>query len=124
MIADAAGHAIAFRIAPGQAHELPHAIPLLAHLPGIPQWVVADRGYTSHRFREHIWDMGARPAIPPQRHEASVACPDWIYNNRNRVERLWARLKEWRAVATRYEKTATSFTGVLCLAATIDRLKR
>jgi len=53
-----------------------------------------------------------------------VACPDWIYINRNRVERLWARLKKWRAVATRYEKTAVSFTGVLCLAATIDRLKR
>ena len=34
------------------------------------------------------------------------------------------RLKEWRADATRYEKTAASFTGVLCLAATLDRLKR
>jgi transposase len=47
-----------------------------------------------------------------------------IYNNRNRVERLWARLKEWRAVATRYEKTAASFLGVLCLAATADWLRR
>jgi transposase len=37
-----------------------------------------------------------------------------------RVERLWARLKEWRAVATRYEKTASSFLGVLHLAATLD----
>jgi transposase len=36
------------------------------------------------------------------------------------IERLWARLKEWRAVATRYEKTAQSFMGVLCLAAAID----
>jgi transposase len=39
------------------------------------------------------------------------------------VERLWARLKEWRAVATRYEKTKASFLGVLCLAATTDWLK-
>ncbi len=100
MIADASGRAIAFRIAPGQAHELPHAVPLLERLPGVPKWVVGDRGYTSHRFREHIWSLGARPAIPPQRHEAPVACPEWIYANRNRVERLWARLKEWRAVAT------------------------
>jgi transposase len=53
-----------------------------------------------------------------------VACPEWIYTNRNQVERLWARLKEWRAVATRYEKTAISFTGVLCLAATLDWIKR
>ena len=124
MIADASGHAIAFRIAPGQAHELPHAIPLLDSLPGVPTWVVADRGYTSHAFREHIWSIGARPAIPPQRHEAPVACPEWIYNNRNVVERLWARLKEWRAVATRYEKTASSFMGILCLAATLDWIKR
>ena len=124
MIADAAGRAIAFHIAPGQAHELPHAMPLLERLPGVPKWIVGDRGYTSHAFREHIWSMGARPAIPPQRHEAPVACPDWIYNNRNQVERLWARLKEGRAVATRDEKTASSFMGVLCLAATLDRLKR
>lgn len=124
MIADGCGRAIAFRIAPGQAHELPYAVPLLATLPGVPRWVVADRGYTSHRFREHIWGMGSRPAIPPRRDEAPVACPDWIYNNRNIVERLWARLKEWRAVATRYEKTAASFAGLLHLAAAIDWLKR
>ena len=48
---------------------------------------------------------------------------EWIYNNRHLVENLWARLKEWRAVATRYEKTAHSFLGVLCLAATADWLK-
>ena len=53
-----------------------------------------------------------------------VACPDWIYNNRNQVERLWARLKEWRAIATRYEKTAVSFMGVLSLAAALDWLRR
>ena len=39
------------------------------------------------------------------------------------IERRWARLKECRAVATRSEKTAASFMGVLCLAATLDRLK-
>ena len=66
---------------------------------------------------------GARPAIPPKRNEAPVACPDYIYSNRNLVERLWARLKEWRAVATRYEKTACSFMGVLCMAAAMDWLK-
>jgi len=75
-------------------------------------------------WRPHILDKGARPAIPPQRHEAPVACPDWIHDNRNQVERLWARLEEWRAIATRYEKTAVSFIGVLRLAAAIDWLKR
>ena len=123
MVADASGRAVAFRIAPGQAHELPHAVPLLDRLPGVPLWVVADRGYSSHTFRDHVWSSGARPAIPAKRNEAPVACPDWAYANRNRVERLWGRLKEWRAVATRYEKTACSFMGVLCLAASIDWIR-
>ena len=68
--------------------------------------------------------MGARPAIPPKRHEAPVARPRWIYHNRSLVERLGARLKEGRAVATRHEKTARSFLGVLCLAAALDWLRR
>ena len=45
--------------------------------------MVADRGYARHAFREHIWERGARPAIPPKQNEAPVACPDWVYNNRN-----------------------------------------
>ena len=97
---------------------------LLDRLPDVPKWVVADRGYSSHTFREHICSLGAKPAIPPKQNEATVACPDWIYTHRNQVERLWARLKEWRAIATRYEKTATSFMGVLCLAAAMDWIKR
>ena len=123
MIADSAGRAVAFALAPGQAHELPHAVPLLQQLPDVPLWVVADRGYSSQAFRQHIWNLGARPAIPARQNEAPVACPDWIYTNRNRVERCWARLKEWRAVATRYEKTARSFLGLLHLVAALDWLK-
>ena len=98
-------------------------MPLLDRLPRMPGSVVADRGYTSHAFRSHIRDLGAQPAISTQRHEAPVACPDWIYVHRNQVERLWARLKEWRAIATRYEKTARSFMGVLCLKAAIDWIR-
>src|SRR4051812_47248260 len=90
VIADGLGRAVAFILAPGQAHELPQAVPLLDRLPGVPKWVVADRGLSSHAFREHIWERGARPAIPAKDNEAPVACPDWIYNNRNQVERLWA----------------------------------
>ena len=113
---------MAFALAPGQAHELPLAPGLLERLPDVPMWVVGDRGLASHAFRERVWAMGARPAIPPKRNETPVACPTWVYANRNRVERLWARLKEWRAVATRYEKTARAFLGVLCIAATMDWL--
>lgn len=123
VIADGRGRAIAFALAPGQAHELPMAPGLLDCLPGAPGWIVGDRGFASDAFRERIWNIGARPAIPPRRTDAPVACPAWIYNNRHLVENLWARLKEWRAVATRYEKTAHSFLGILCLAAAADWLK-
>jgi transposase len=123
VMADASGRAIGFALAPGQAHELPLAPLLLTLLSASPAWIVADRGYASHAFRDLVWGLGARPAIPSKRNEAPVACPAWIYVNRNRVERLWSRLKEWRAVATRYEKTACCFMGVLCMAATMDWVK-
>jgi hypothetical protein len=62
VIADGGGRAVAFNLAPGQAHELPIARTLLSRLPETPNWVVADRGYTSHALREHIWSIGSRPA--------------------------------------------------------------
>jgi transposase len=95
----------------------------LSFLTALALWIMADRGYSSPMFRMLIWDLGSRPAIPAKRNEAAVACPPWIYNNRNLVERLWSRLKQWRAVATRYEKTERAFMGVLCRAATMDWLK-
>ncbi len=63
------GGAIAFRIAPGQAREFPHAIPLLEHLPGVPMWVGGDRGYNkpwlSRAHLEH--GRGARhPTAAPR----------------------------------------------------------
>ena len=123
VLADAGGRAIAFVITPGQAAELPQAEGLLDFLPGTPMWTVADRGYSSHALRETIWSLGSTPAIPPRKNEAPVACRAWVYANRERVERLWSRLKEWRAVATRYDKTARSFLGVLSLAATFDWIR-
>ncbi len=89
MITDVIGRAVAFVLAPGQDHELPQAIPLLNKLPGVPKPLVADRSYSSHAFREHIWNLGARPVIPTGRNEEAPSCPSWIYNNRNQVERLW-----------------------------------
>ena len=62
VIADSLGRAIAFVLAPGQAHELPHAVALLDQIAGLPKWVIADRGYSSHAFGEHISNrMGIAP---------------------------------------------------------------
>ena len=65
MVADGRGRAVAFALAPGQAHELPLAPGLLDRLPRVPLWVVGDRGYSSH---ELIWASGARPAYAPGRY--------------------------------------------------------
>ncbi|GAN88703.1 transposase [Komagataeibacter intermedius TF2] len=66
-------------------------------------------------------EQGRRPVIPPRKNDPPVACPKWAY--RHLLENLWARLKEWRAVATRYEKTASSFLSVILIAATADYIK-
>ena len=78
MIAGGLGRALAFILAPGQAHELPHALPLLDRLPGVPQWVGADRGLSRPAFREHIWNLGARPAIPSKQTEAPDRGPSGL----------------------------------------------
>ena len=62
MIADGRGRAIAFVLAPGQAHELPLAPGLLGCLPDVPGWIVGDRGFAADAFRDRIWAMGARRA--------------------------------------------------------------
>ncbi len=107
--ANGRGKALSFTLTPGQTHDLPSAITLLEALP--------------RRSRHVVWDRSSRPVIPPKRNEPSVACPKWAYRHRHLVENLWACLKEWRAVATRYEKTAASFISVICIAATADYLK-
>ena len=99
------------------------AYALLDRLPDRPLHVVCDRGCAGHAFREHVRRMGAKLTIPPRRTDPEVRCDDYIYRNRTVVERLWGRLKEWRAVATRYEKIVASFMGVLQLAAALDWLK-
>src|SRR4029078_8142468 len=68
VIADGRGRA--FALARGQAHELPMAPGLLDCLPDVPGWVIGDRGLASDTFRDRIWDLGARPAIPPKRTDA------------------------------------------------------
>src|SRR6201994_1067842 len=83
VIADGSGRAIGFALAPGQANELPMGPVLLSFLPPMALWIVAHRGYSSPPFRILIWSLGSRPAIPTRRNEAPVACPPWIYTNRN-----------------------------------------
>ena len=65
----------------------------------------------------------AQRAAPPAQNQPPRARQAEFVVCDQTIERLWGRLKEWRAVATRYEKTARSFLGILCLAAAADWLK-
>jgi transposase len=109
---------------PGQGHELTVAPVLLnvACALGVVHRVVCDRGYSSAPWRAHIRAGGAEPVVPGNPTHPPVTHDRAAYRRRHRVENLWARLKEWRAVATRYDKTGSSYLGTLHLAAALDWL--
>jgi transposase len=80
--------------------------------------VLGDMGYDADWVREELLLRGVLPVIPPNpvRKEAPSLDRE-LYRLRNRVERLVGRLKQFRAVATRYDKTAESFLAFVQLAA-------
>ena len=124
-ICDSAGRALGFALIPGQASELraAPALLLIAAHPGHLGRVVCDGAYASAPWLHLIEEAGAKPVMRANpTHRNARPCDRAAYRRRHRVENLWARLKEWRAVATRYDKTAASFSGGLYLAPAFDRL--
>ena len=85
--------------------------------------VVCDRAYSAAWWREAIAGAGAEPVVPANPTHPAVDYGRAAYRRRHHVERGWGRLKEWRAVATRYEKTAASYLGVLHLASALDWIR-
>nr|WP_268925834.1 transposase [Stappia albiluteola] len=85
---------------------------------GGPRLMLADKGYDGDTIREALLPQGILPVIPPRsNHLAPAKCDDRAHKDRNRIERMFNRLKQLRRIATRYDKTARSFLGFLCLAA-------
>lgn len=117
---------MAFRLLPGQRSELKasDALLLTALRLGPVGRVVCDRGYSSASWRAGIRLVGAEPVVPANRTHPVVGYDHAAYRRRHHVEQAWGRLKEWRAVATRYEKTAQSYLGALHVAAALDWVKR
>jgi transposase len=111
-------------LVPGQAHELVPSMLPLKRLPKAPAWALADMACDAKEFRAAAQAMGAIPVVPsrnnPKRPEP---CPAYIYRHRNLIERCWSRLKEWRAIATRCDKTAISYAAGIAIAATLDWFK-
>ncbi len=85
--------------------------------------VICDRGYSSASWRAGIRVVGAEPVVPANRTHRAAEYDRAAYRERHRVEQLWGRLKEWRAVATRYEKTSESYLGALHVAAAMDWIR-
>ena len=92
---------------------------LLRALPPITR-LVADRAYDSNALRALIARLGAEAVIPPASNRVrQIPYDRAVYRSRNLVERLWCRLKDWRRVATRYDKLASNFLAATLIAAII-----
>ena len=83
-----------------------------------PKHMLADKGYDGDDVRSGLLMKGILPVIPPRANRKEpIACDFRAYRDRNRIERMFNRLKQSRRIATRYDKTSTSFIGFLNLAA-------
>ena len=79
--------------------------------------MLADKGYDSDDVRAALLMKGIVPVIPPKSNRRDpIACDFQAYKDRNRVERMFNRIKQFRRIATRYDKTAISYMGFLALA--------
>lgn len=102
----------------GQCHDAPQALPLLADL--APAYLIADRGYDSDLLVATLAVRGTCAVIPPRRKCRTPRAYDAArYAHRHPVERLFSRLKQFRRVATRYDKLDTHFLAFIHLAATV-----
>lgn len=79
--------------------------------------MVADKGYDADHFVAKIRAAGAEAVIPPRSNRlAPRAFDPHLYRARNLIERFFARLKQFRRIATRYDKLAKSFLSFIHLA--------
>ena len=82
--------------------------------------VTADKAYDSKTVRQQIKDDGAVPVIPSRSNARRKArCPKRIYRKRHKIENFFCRLKDWRRLATRYDKLARNFLAATCLVAAL-----
>lgn len=83
-------------------------------------WLIADRGYDAARFREALQGKGIKPCIPSRKSRGKpVRYDKRRYKRRNRIEIIFGRLKDWRRIATRYDRCPKVFLSAVALAATV-----
>jgi putative transposase len=109
------GHPVALKLTGAEAADGPHLPDLIAGTEAAA--VLADKGYDSDANRTAIRAAGAEPCIPPRKNRAEpIEYDRHLYKERNVVERYFARVKQYRRVATRYDKKAANFLGFVWLA--------
>ena len=117
-----------FRVTAGHRHEAVMFEELMAggtvRRPGVgrprrrPKRIVGDKGYSSRRIRRYLRQHGIRITIPRRVNERRTGPFNrTIYRERNRIERLINRLKQYRRVATRYDKRAVNYLAALTIVA-------
>jgi transposase len=79
-----------------------------------------DKGYDSDAVRREIESMGIAPNIPPKANRRWKNCfSPYLYRDRNAIEGMFRRLKDYRRIATRYDRNAHNFFAAVCLVATL-----
>jgi transposase len=115
-VANAAGRLITFELTAGQMGDVRSAKGLIDKLP-TAALVLADTAYDSDKFREFLAKRGSTPVIKPNPTRKNIPPFDkTAYTGRNVIERAFSHLKDWRRVATRYDKLARNFRATVTLA--------
>lgn len=103
----------------GEVSDYTGARALVSSLPAA-EWLLGDREYDADWFREALADKGITPCIPGRKsREKPVKYDKRRYRKRNRIEIMFGRLKDWRRVATRYDRSPIVFLSAIALAATV-----
>jgi transposase len=118
-ICDSQGRPLNLFVTAGQVSDYIGARALLGSLPDV-EWLLGDRGYDADWFRNALKDKGIRACIPGRKQRKTpVKYDKRRYKRRNRIEIMFGRLKDWRRVATRYDRCPKVFLSAIALAATV-----
>jgi len=114
---DALGNPVHVHLSGGQEADCQHFDRIAQALPADVGAVVGDQGYDTDAVLARIGELGAEPVVPAKRNRKERRELDKnLYEDRNKVERFFLKIKQNRAVATRYDKKATCFLAVVQLA--------
>jgi transposase len=117
-LVDAFGNLVRFVLLPGQRHDTVGVPPLIAGLSFGA--LLGDKAFDVDWLRVDLDDRGVVAVIPPRSNrKAAITYDKAMYRWRHLIENCFAKLKEFRAIATRYDKTDSSFQASIHLAATI-----